>query len=229
MLLPRHTLGTLGSLALTFVLAAVRANAGVFQTTPGLPPSAGAYSSTATICLPDACIVESDVGSLVPTSSVFFSGNQSITADAVLHAAVFENLGGTPGNPIGSLAMTGSLAITYLGRASDDQLGSFESLLTEFDFTGSFDGHTLRSRSNSSQGPGTGSTMVSQVDTKLFQVDGFFDVFSELSVDGGPFIPRPPEEWALVPVPEAGTGGLTLLGMVGIAVLGWHRGSAATS
>jgi len=119
--------------------------------------------------------------------------------------------------------MSGTLSITYLGRASQDALGTFTTLLTSFDFMGSFNSHTLQTRLNLTQGGNSGITTIVQVaGSGDFLVDSFFDVFAELSLDGAPFTPQPERHLNLEStVPEAGSAGLTLLGFVGFAAVAW--------
>ena len=44
-------------------------------------------------------------------------------------------------------------------------------------------------------------TTVDEVPDGQFRVDSFFDVFAELSIDGGPFVPGPVRQADLVPEP----------------------------
>jgi hypothetical protein len=115
-----------------------------------------------------------------------------VTADGSLSAAVFQNVGGVPGSPIGTFMMFGTLSITYVGRSSMTELGTFTALLTSFNFMGSFNSHTLQTQLNFSQGGNTGTTTITKVSGGPgFLVDSFFDVFAELSLDGGPFMTQP--------------------------------------
>jgi MYXO-CTERM domain-containing protein len=222
-----NTPGSFGSLGVTFLAVCLNAGATVIQSTPTLPPTTGSYGLHATICLLAACITEADIGKLMPTSSQFENGNQQITATGVLFANAFQNNGGVPGAPIGKFTMSGTLSITYLGRNSDTQLGTFQSLLTSFDFSGSFNSHTLDTRLNTSQGGNSGSTTVSAFGDK-FQVDSFFDVFAELSLDHGPFVAGPERHLTLESnVPEPGSAGMALLGFVTLAAVRQFRRRAS--
>jgi hypothetical protein len=120
--------------------------------------------------------------------------------------------------------MFGTLSITYVGRSDVGELGTFTTLLTSFDFMGSFNSHTVQAQLNLGQGGNTGITTVSKVQgADGFLVDSFFDVFAELSVDGGPFTPQPERHLTLEStVPEAGSAGLILLGLVGFAAVAWN-------
>jgi hypothetical protein len=200
-------------------LAGPYARAGVLQSTPSLPATSGVFNIQAMSCLLAGCILESNIDSLVRTSSDFVGGNQLVTATGVLTASVFQNNGGVPGAPIGTLELAGTLSFTYLGRSSDIQLGTFISLLTAFDFVGSFNGHTLHSQLNPVPGGNTGITSVSRpLGVREFLVDSFFDVFAEVSLDGAPFVPQPERTVTFESaVPEAGSAGLTLTGLGALA------------
>jgi hypothetical protein len=58
-----------------------------------------------------------------------------------------------------------------------------------------------------------------------FQIDSFFDVFTELSVDGGPFQPQTNEasRIELIPVPEPSRLLLLVSGALFLRVLVGHR------
>jgi hypothetical protein len=167
--------------------------------------------------------VQSQLSDLELVSSSFAGGNQMTTSEGLLTAAVYENLGGVPGARVGTLTLTGTLSITYLGRSAPGQLGTFTSLLTEFDFAGTFNGHMLVSRLDLSRGDSSGITTVSALPgSNQFLVDSFFDVFTELSLDGGPFVPNPERHVVLESVvPEAGSAGLVLLGLSGAMAVAW--------
>jgi hypothetical protein len=218
----RNTLNNVSLPVLVLLFTGVSANGSVLQGTPSLPPTTGAYGLHATVCLLGGCIVESDVGNLTPTSSVFTGGNQMITATGVLNAQVFDNVGGTPGAFIGNLTLTGDLAITYVGRTSNTQIGSFTSLLTAFDFSGSFNSHTIQSQLVTGQGGNSGITTITPRGQD-FVVDSFFDVFPAISLDGGPFVPGPERHVELEAAPEPGAAGLALLGVIGLAALSWRK------
>src|SRR5215467_10291225 len=178
----RNVSGALGSLALILLSAGSIAHAEVLESTPTLPPPSGIYGVHATLCLLAGGIVENDLGNLVVTTSQIVAGNQFVTVTGTTDADVFQNNGGVPGAPIGSLILSGTLSITYIGRSSDTQLGSFPSILTSFDFMGLFNSHTIVTRLTPGQ-TSNGVTTISKVaGEEAFVVDGFFDVFAGVSV-----------------------------------------------
>lgn len=104
------------------------------------------------------------------------------------------------------------------GLSADlDGLGFFETELVQMTLMG-----------NTPLGPVTiqesptlqslGGTTITQIGPGQFQISSFFDIFTELSLDGGPFIPqeRGPSRVTLVPAPAA----LLLLGVGAVGVLG---------
>jgi hypothetical protein len=50
----------------------------------------------------------------------------------------------------------------------------------------------------------------------MFRVDSFFDVWTELSIDGGPFVPGPVHHTTLTGVPEPGTVMLAGFGVLAL-------------
>jgi hypothetical protein len=156
----------------TILIGTWSALAAVIETTPTLPPPSGFVHATA--CLLAGCIIESDLGNIAITSSQIVGGNQLIVATGSGNANVFQNNGGVPGAPLGVLTLSGTLSITYVGRSTDTLLGSFPSLLTSFDFMGTFNWHTLVTRLTPGQ-TSQGLTTITQIpEQKLYLVDSFF-------------------------------------------------------
>jgi hypothetical protein len=81
--------------------------------------------------------------------------------------------------------------------------------------------HTLDAMLNSSQ-LSTGETSITQISLQpeMFQFSSFFDVFPELSIDGGPFVPGPERVATLGETPEPGY--LVPIG-IGFAILALFR------
>jgi len=100
--------------------------------------------------------------------------------------------------PLGPVTLSGPINITYFGRSTLTALGTFTSQITFLNFTGTFNGHTIEAMLNPAS-PSLGMTSVNEVPGGQFRVDSFFDVFAELSIDGGPML----EVAAMTSVPGA--------------------------
>ncbi len=206
----------LAAIALVVVFAMPNAWAGIIQSTPSLPPE-GSYT-TGTICFanlgPGVCVVAARLYGFTGTTSIINGGGQSIDSSISLAAMIYTDNNGMPGALIGPLSLGGPIGILYAGRTSDTELGTFTSSLTELDLTGGFNGHTIELILNpnfASIGPTTVAPSGSN-----FRVDSFFDVFVELSLDNGVFIPGPERTFTLTP--EPGSLSLLALGLSGAAI-----------
>lgn len=83
---------------------------------------------------------------------------------------------------------------------------------------GSFNGHTFEGKLNPAMAS-TGQTTIQELPGSEFRVSSFFDVFAELSIDGGPFVPGPVRRADLTgAIPEPASLTLGLLGR-GAAIL----------
>jgi len=128
-------------------------------------------------------------------------------------ADVFQNNAGTPGMPLGSVSAPGTLDIKYFGRNFTTPTGTFNAEMTNFDFLGSFSGIPFEFKRNPSH-TSTGVTTIVPLPGSEFQVSSFFDIFAELSIDNGPFIPGPERRTDLTgTIPEPATAGLAFLGL----------------
>lgn len=202
------------------------ARAGVLQPTPSLPPAVGSYT-TGTVCValgPGVCVVGLSLGNFSGTTSTFGALGQAIDSSVTMTGNIYTNSGGVPGSFLGHLVLGGAIGILYSGRTSDTELGNFTSTLTELDLTGTFNGHTVEVMLATT--PTSGPTTVAPSGGG-FVVDSFFDVFTELSIDGGPFVAGPMRTFVLTP--EPGSASLLALGLLGVAAELRRRIGAATS
>jgi hypothetical protein len=210
-------------LLLTFLPAAF---ADLIQPLPFLPP-AGAQYDVADTCIPQVCLGDIAISNFVVTSNTISGGNENVDTTATLSADVFQNNGGTPGALIGAVALSGPVDFTYFDKDTFSEFGTFDSQITDLDLTGSFNGltgtHTLEAQLNPAEST-LGSTTVEPVGGGLYDVASFFDIFTELSIDGGTFIPGPERVVDLTAsTPEPASTGLAIAGFLAVAGLHWRR------
>jgi hypothetical protein len=192
------------------------ARASLIQLTTILPPPTGAYTLSSPICITPVCLATISVSGFQITSDVFAAGNELVDTNAVFAASVFQNNAGSPGAALGAFSAPGTMDFTFFGRAVAGQLGTFNAELRDFDFLGTFNGHVFEVRKNPTLAS-TGQTTITQVREGVFQVTSFFDVFAELSIDHGAFVPGPERHAELsAVVPEPGSLGLVVSGLVGL-------------
>lgn len=182
--------------------------ADVFAPTADVLPSDGAYT-VADTCVSVLCIKNIQLSDFDTFSDMISGGNELTQSNVTLSAQLFQNIGGVAGPFITSLVMTGQIDITYLSKPSLDATGDFNTQITSLDLGGAFVGltgmHTLDARLDPSN-PSTGMTSVDQISSgpDVFEISSFFDVFVDLSIDGGMFMPGPERVASLVETPEPG-------------------------
>ena len=228
----RHNLLPAALLLAAAVAFVPVAQASIIQSTPGLPPTTGGYTA-GTICVllgPGVCIVGASLSSFTGTKSTFDMSGQAVDSSITLTADVYTDVGGKPGTLIAPVTLAGPIGILYAGRMNDTELGTFTSSLTELDLTGTFHGittHTIEIMLNpvmTSSGPTTVAPSGGN-----YRIDSFFDVFAELSLDGGPFMAGPSRTFTLTPIPEPGSISLLALGLVGVIGKLRQRQGSSTS
>jgi hypothetical protein len=197
--------------------------ADVFAPTAAVLPSDGAYVVPDT-CVSVLCIKDIQLSNFDTFSDMISGGDELTQSNVTLTADLYQNLGSVAGPFITSLMMTGQIDITYFSKPSFDATGDFNTQITSLDLGGSFTGlsgmHTLDAALDSSN-PSTGMTSVDQISSgpDLFQISSFFDVFAELSLDGGAFMSGPERVVSLVETPEPGY----YLPFVAFACIALHR------
>jgi len=208
------------TLLAVLVVIAPEARAGSIQSDASLPPETGAYTA-ATLCVqvgPGIFVVNPALFGFTGTTSMINGMGQAIDSNISFTASIYTDNGGKPGTFLGNLSMGGPIGIFYSGRTSDSQLGTFTSTLTELNLTGMFNGHSIAIMLGIP--PSSGPTTISQ-DGSEFLVSSFFDVFAEVSIDGGPFMQGPERTFNLVPEPS--TVSVMALGLAGVAASGLRR------
>ena len=198
------------------------ASADIIQSSPSMPPQ-GAYTAP-TICVQlgissGVCVVNPALfGFNGTTRSIDLSG-ESIDSNIFFSASVYTDVGGHPGTFLAPLKASGPIGIFYAGRTSDSQEGTFTSSLTELKLSGIFNAGMLGTHSLEvmlGSQPSTGPTTITSVGGGDFRISSFFDVFADISIDGGPPMAGPMRTFTLQPVPEPGTISLLALGLLGM-------------
>jgi len=118
----------------------------------------------------------------------------------------------TIGPPIASsFNALSHVIITVAGKAGNTT-GTFSTTMDSLSLSGSIPGLGTFAIRNSPTLASTGQTTITSLPGGLFRIDSFFDVFTELSLNNGPFVPdiRGPKHMVLVDIPEPAS--LTLLG-----------------
>jgi hypothetical protein len=193
------------------------------------PPGAGCFP------LASACV---NPGPFVQTSlvsSTFSMGNQEIVANVTYDATLTPPMGSTV---IGSVALTGTVDETVLGRTSDSETGPFTVDITGLALSGALslpgsplDGRTLMVGLDSSDPSDTsaGTTTITP-DGAMFRIDSFFDVFVDITLDLPPPLTSPSVSVGpilLVAVPEPSTWAMLLIGFAGLGYAGYRRARMA--
>jgi hypothetical protein len=118
--------------------------------------------------------------------------------------------------------LDGPVQVEAFGKTGN-LTGTFNTQILSMNMTGSVGGHTVVIRQDPST-PTTGQTTIScasgpcDATHGLFQISSFFDVFTDLSLDSGPFFPQQtPAAHVTAVTPEPGTLLLVGLGLVAVS------------
>jgi len=126
-------------------------------------------------------------------------------------------LGIPPGFPV---EMTGPVQTVVFDRLTS-LTGTFDTEIVSMSLTGG--GVMIR---ESPTLPSTGQTTITDIGGGLYHIDSFFDVFTELSLDGGSsWIPSSGSTHVVLGIPEPASVVLMALGLMGMCTIGLRRRS----
>ena len=207
--------------------------AGVITPNPGLPPDTGAY------------LTAQQVHALYPTGVY-----PEVILENILHSGFFDVLitplpGGDEleefqstlqgnatvgGIPVGPISLQGPVQVITQGKTGNTT-GTFQTEMISMSLSGNVGGFPVQVRESPAQ-PSTGQTTITDIGGGLFQIDSFFDVFTEISIDqGAGFGPFVPAQGSVrvdlgIPgsiIPEPSTFALAALGVLSLGMIGWRR------
>ena len=120
------------------------------------------------------------------------------------------------------VSMAGNVQTNAYGKGPTDTTGTFDTEMVSMSLTGLGPLSSVMIRESPTQ-PSTGVTSITDVGGGLYHIDSFFDVFTELSLDGGtswlpntapnPYGP-PGSTRVVLGIPEPASGVLLMLGVL---------------
>jgi hypothetical protein len=189
-------------------------------TSPLVPPTDGAYLS------PQQVHAEYVAGALdIVLQDIVHSGFTNITrtfgvssTTEQFNSIVVGNIS-INGGSLNPISLSGLVSVILFGYTTLGQLGTFNTEMVQLDLSGS--GVLIRESPTLAS---TGQTKIEDIGGGLFRITSFFDVFTELSLDGGQnWIPSTGSthvDLTNTPLPAALPLFATGLGALGL--LGWR-------
>jgi len=211
----------LGASASLFFAPAVFA--GIIASSPELPPANAVYTVPDT-CVSVVCLENIQLLNFDTTGSQISGGNELTVSNVDLTANLFANDSGVPGMFISPIELTGQVDITYFAKNTFSEQGTFDAQITSLDLSGSFTGLTGMHQINVMLNPADQSTGMTTImllpgPPPAWEVSSYFDVFAELSVDNGAFVPGPVRTASLAPEPASYVplgAGLAMIVLLGV-------------
>jgi hypothetical protein len=216
--------------AAVLVSAAAKADADVITASPNLPPVTALDGNPIGYLTPTQVHAEyTGAGLDVILSQVIHSGftNIQVSTSGPNEIETFNStltgMASINGSPNIPFTLTGPVSVTAFGKAGMTT-GTFNTQMTSMDMTGTVAGHSVEVVIDPIT-PSTGQTSITAIGGGDFRINSFFDIFTDLSIDHGPFIPQNngPSLVTATELPEPGA--LTLLGIggLGLAASAWKR------
>ncbi|MFN0051773.1 MAG: PEP-CTERM sorting domain-containing protein [Planctomycetales bacterium] len=209
------------------------AEGGVIVNNPGLPPVICFVNGKAHLVKYKTAVdVHSKfhipAGGVVDLSNIAHTGFENIVVaqigpderedfDSVLMGQASFN-----GGPLGSIDLAGSVSVIAFGKAGMTT-GSFDTEMVSMSLTGMVGGNPVMIRESPTLAS-TGHTEIDDIGGGEFHIDSFFDVFVELTLDGGQtWIPSDGPAHVTAECPEPST----MVLFTGVALIGfggrWRR------
>ncbi|MCX5684554.1 MAG: PEP-CTERM sorting domain-containing protein [Planctomycetota bacterium] len=219
----KRSVAVAAMMAMVLCLAAGGAGAGMVSPTDQVPTPGGVYQGDNTVFFSPVGIVVTNV-KLVPSTGVptYVPPTTGGTITANSFFDIFTEVsvdGGGTFTPMSASSVPSTIRIT--GGASGGGVRSFDTEMLSLNISGG----TLPAGVMIRESPtlaSNGQHSITDLAVGTYQIDSFFDIFTELSVDGGAsWMPaqglQGPSAMHVVLTPEPAT--MTLLGLGGLVAL----------
>jgi len=203
------------------------ANGGINQSTPNLPPSTGGYVSPADV---HACYALIGLGNplcLVQGDHSFFTNPHYDVVPGTSNGldqfgSTFTGMatGASLGTNVMPLTLSGPVQVEIFNRPSNNMTGTFDTEMLQLDLSG---GPGIMIRESPTLAS-TGMTKITDNGNGTFHIDSFFDIFTELSLDGGAtWTPSTAPTHVDLVTPEPATFGILGLGSLALVIFRRRR------
>lgn len=190
------------------------AEAGVIQSNSLLPPEVGQYEG-GPVEYPQGVLLEDvQVFDFMNVVRVPVGSDEEQTFDSTLTALVTYQ-----GAALGLRRLMGPITVLLHDYVSGDT-GTFDTEIVSMDLTGQVDQFQVSVQESPSMSS-MGQTTITDLGNGTYQVDSFFDIWTELDVGGTGFMPQEGGATSMVLTPEP--AGLSMIVMGGLVLLRRRR------